>query len=86
MNIQLSNIKVDQPRDGVDATITLDEEGFSKVLLGQARLATLIESNEATLEGDGSVLQKLASTLVQFDPAFEIVPFSEKTVDADLYQ
>ncbi len=85
-NGNLSNIKVDQPRDGVDATITLDQEGFSKVLLGQARLATLIESNEATLEGDGSVLQKLASTLVQFDPSFEIVPFSEKTVDADLYQ
>jgi len=55
-------------------------------LLGQARLLDLIESKQATQKGDATVLSKLVSTLVKFDPGFEIVPFSEKTVDANLYQ
>ena len=84
-NGNLSNIDVEKPRSGADATITLSDDGFTKILLGQARLADLIESKEATLKGDDSVLNKLVSTLVRFDEKFEIVPFSDKTVDSHLY-
>lgn len=84
-NGNLSNIKVDKPVKSADATITLDDAGFTKILLGQSKLAELIESKQATLEGDNTVLSKLVSTLVKFDEAFEIVPFSDKTVDSNLY-
>ena len=85
-NGNLSNIDVEKPRSGADATITLDDEGFTKILLGQARLVDLIQSKEATLKGDDTVLSKLVSTLVKFDDKFEIVPFSNKTVDSNLYK
>ena len=85
-NGNLSNIDVEKPRSGADATITLDDEGFTKILLGQARLVDLIKSKEATLKGDDTVLSKLVSTLVKFDDKFEIVPFSNKTVDSNLYK
>lgn len=84
-NGNLSNIEVSKVNESADATITLDSGGFTKILLGQARLTALIESKQATLEGDNTVLEKLISTLVKFDAGFEIVPFSEKTVDAELY-
>jgi len=83
-NGNLSNIKVDKQRKA-DATITLDEDGFNKILLGKARLVNLIESQQATLVGDDKALSKLISSLVKFDPGFEIVPFSDQAVDADLY-
>jgi len=85
-NGNLSNIAVDKPIKGADSTITLSDDGFTQILLGQARLLDLIESKQATQKGDATVLSKLVSTLVKFDPGFEIVPFSEKTVDANLYQ
>jgi alkyl sulfatase BDS1-like metallo-beta-lactamase superfamily hydrolase len=85
-NGNLSNINVDKPRSGADATITLSDDGFTKILLGQARLVDLIESKEATLKGDDTVLNKLVSTLVKFDEKFEIVPFSNTTVDSNLYK
>ena len=85
-NGNLSNIAVDKPVKAADATITLDDDGFTKILLGQARLSDLIESKQATQKGDDTVLSKLVSTLVKFDAGFEIVPFSEKSVDANLYQ
>ncbi|GIU38056.1 MBL fold metallo-hydrolase [Shewanella schlegeliana] len=85
-NGNLSNIKVEQAKKDADATITLDDDGFTKILLGQARLSDLIASKDATLEGDDTVLSKLVSTLVKFDEKFEIVPFSDKTVDSNLYQ
>jgi len=84
-NGNLSNIEVDKANESADATITLDRAGFNQILLGQARLTALIESNQATIEGDNTVLEKLVSTLVKFDPGFEIVPFSEQTVDANFY-
>lgn len=85
-NGNLNNIDVEKSRSGADATITLSDDGFTKILLGQARLADLIKSKEATLEGDDTVLGKLVSTLVKFDDKFEIVPFSNKTVDSNLYK
>jgi alkyl sulfatase BDS1-like metallo-beta-lactamase superfamily hydrolase len=83
-NGNLSNIKVEKQHKA-DATISLDLNGFSKILLGKAKLVDLIASGEATSVGDDQALAKLRSSLVQFDPGFEIVPFSDQSVDADLY-
>jgi len=85
-NGNLSNIKVDKANSSADTTITLNQEGFTKILLGQARLVELIESKQASQKGDSTVLSKLVSTLVKFDPGFEIVPFSDHSVDANLYK
>jgi alkyl sulfatase BDS1-like metallo-beta-lactamase superfamily hydrolase len=83
-NGNLSNIQVDKRRKA-DATITLDEDGFNQILLGKARLVNLIEAEQATLVGDDKALTKLIGSLVKFDPGFEIVPFSDESVDGDLY-
>ena len=80
----LSNIQVDKQRKA-DATITLDEDGFNQILLGKERLVNLIDAEKATLEGDDEALSKLISSLVKFDPDFEIVTFSDKSVDAEWY-
>lgn len=84
-NGNLSNLNVAEPLQSAQATITLSDDGFTQILLSQARLPDLIEAGEAKLTGDGSVLQKLAASLVEFNSEFEIVPFSDKTVDTDLY-
>jgi len=83
-NGNLSNIKIDKQRKA-DATITLDEDGFNQILLGKARLVNLIEAKKATLAGDDEALTKLIGSLVKFNPGFEIVPFSDESVDGDLY-
>ena len=83
-NGNLSNIQVDKQRKA-DATITLDEDGFNQILLGKERLVNLIDAEKATLEGDDEALSKLIGSLVKFDPDFEIVPFSDKSVDAEWY-
>lgn len=85
-NGNLSNIQVEKAHPSADATITLDQASFTNILLGQTDLVKLIESKEATLEGDNTVLQKLASTLVKLDAGFEVVPFSDKSIDADFYK
>ena len=83
-NGNLSNIQIDKQRKA-DATITLDEDGFNQILLGKARLVNLIEAKKATLAGDDEALTKLIGSLVKFNPGFEIVPFSDESVDGDLY-
>jgi len=85
-NGNLSNMKIEKPKKAADATIILDAAGFTEILLGQTRLSTLIESKQASLKGDDTVLSKLVGTLVKFDSKFEIVPFSDKTVDAHFYE
>jgi len=43
-NGNLSNIEVDKPIKSADATITLDDEGFTKILLGLATILTVFSS------------------------------------------
>lgn len=60
--------------DDADATITIDRADLLPVMMQQKTLGDQIMSGKAILSGDGSVLQKLGSTLAQFDPLFEIMP------------
>lgn len=83
-NGNLSNVLVNKEHKA-DATIKLNSSVITQILLGQVKLSDLITAKKATLKGDNSVLSKLAGSLVKFNAGFEIVPFSKKTVDADLY-
>ena len=57
-----------------DLTITIDREDLLQVMMGTKSLAAQIDDGTAKIEGDRSVLQELASTLVNFELGFEILP------------
>jgi alkyl sulfatase BDS1-like metallo-beta-lactamase superfamily hydrolase len=57
-----------------DATLTIDRADLLPVIMQQATLGSQIRAGKARLEGNGLVLTKFASTLVDFDPLFEIMP------------
>ena len=44
------------------------------VMMGVKTLAAQVEEGTAKLDGDVSVLEQLASTMVQFELGFEIIP------------
>ncbi len=60
--------------DAANATIRLDRSILDQVIMGQTTLAAQLTSGAGEVEGDISVLQQLASVLVEFDPVFEIMP------------
>ncbi|NNF16627.1 MAG: MBL fold metallo-hydrolase [Gammaproteobacteria bacterium] len=60
--------------DDADATITINRSDLLPVMMQQKTLADQIQSGKATLSGDGQVLALLGSTLVAFDPLFEMMP------------
>ncbi|WP_208380165.1 alkyl/aryl-sulfatase [Psychromonas algarum] len=72
-NGNLNNIKVDNPLKA-DATLIINRNDVTKIILQQSTLTDLLASKEATLEGDKTVLNKLLGSLVEFDETFEIVP------------
>ncbi|WP_372770824.1 alkyl/aryl-sulfatase [Pseudoalteromonas sp.] len=84
-NGNLSNIQLEKPK-AADAELALDDAAFKQILFGQAKLKDLVAQNKVEFKGDQSVIEKLASSLVEFDPAFEVVPFSAKQVDAKFYK
>lgn len=74
-NGNLSNVKVDTLKTA-SATLTIKQDDVTKILLGQTNLKSLLETKQAKLTGDQSAFGKIASTLVQFDEQFEIVPLA----------
>jgi len=69
----LTNIEGYQTEDA-DLTLTIDRSDLETVLMGKKTLMAQIEDGTAKISGDKSVLGKLASTLVQFEMGFEIMP------------
>jgi len=57
-----------------DATLTIDRADLLPVMMQQTTLGAQILAGKATLTGNPGVLAQLASTLVAFDPLFEIMP------------
>ncbi len=57
-----------------DATITINRADLVPVMMQQVTLGEQIQNGTAKLAGDGRVLQQLGSTLVAFDPLFEMMP------------
>jgi alkyl sulfatase BDS1-like metallo-beta-lactamase superfamily hydrolase len=57
-----------------DLTITVDREDLVSVMAGAATFDDLIAKGKARFEGDRGPFDELQKMLVQFDPAFEIMP------------
>ena len=72
-NATLTNIQgflADKP----DLTLTINRSELEQTMMGLKTLEAQIADGTAKVSGDVSVLKKLASTMVDFDPRFEIMP------------
>ncbi|GGQ34596.1 MBL fold metallo-hydrolase [Shewanella litoralis] len=69
----LNNIVIEKAKTA-DATLTVDKADIVNVLLGKTSLKQLLEQGKASMTGDPQAFGKIASTLVQFDESFAIVP------------
>jgi alkyl sulfatase BDS1-like metallo-beta-lactamase superfamily hydrolase len=57
-----------------DLTLTIDRSDLELTMMGAKPLEEQIAEGSAKIEGDAGVLKQLASTMVDFDPRFEIMP------------
>ncbi|NJK31617.1 MAG: MBL fold metallo-hydrolase [Deltaproteobacteria bacterium] len=57
-----------------DLTLTINRSDLEQTMMGIKPLDEQIRDGTATIEGDVSVIGTLASTMVDFDPRFEIMP------------
>jgi hypothetical protein len=72
-NATLTNIQgflADKP----DLTLTLNRTDLEQTMMGVKTLEAQIKDGTAKTQGDISILAKLAATMVEFDPRFEIMP------------
>ena len=72
-NATLTNIQgflSDKP----DLTLTINRSDLEQTMMGAKTLEAQIADGTAKVEGDVGVLKQLASTMVDFDPRFEIMP------------
>jgi len=70
--------------DDPDLTLTIDRSDLELTMMGAKELAAQIADGTAKIKGDASVLEKLASTMVEFDPRFPIMPGTEmRQVDVE---
>jgi alkyl sulfatase BDS1-like metallo-beta-lactamase superfamily hydrolase len=69
----LTNIEGYQAEDA-DLTVTIDRADLELTMMGKKTLMAQIDDGTAKIRGDKGVLKQLASTLVQFELGFEIMP------------
>jgi alkyl sulfatase BDS1-like metallo-beta-lactamase superfamily hydrolase len=80
-NATLTSIKGYQdPR--ADLTLTVDRHDLLQVMAGTVALEKLIIDGKARLQGNAAVLTQLASTMVQFEIGFEIMPGTRGAIPA----
>ena len=72
-NATLTNIK-DFLADKPDLTLTINRSDLEQTMMGAKTLEAQIKDGTAKVQGDVSVLAKLAATMVDFDPRFQIMP------------
>jgi alkyl sulfatase BDS1-like metallo-beta-lactamase superfamily hydrolase len=72
-NATLTNIKGFQA-DNPDLTLTINRSDLEQTMMGAKSLEAQIADGTAKVKGDAGILKQLASTMVEFDPRFEIVP------------
>ncbi len=83
-NSTLTNIE-GYRTDDADLTLTIDRADLEQTMMGVKPLTAQIEDGTATADGDLGVLQQLASTLVEFELGFEILPGTKgPAADAEL--
>ena len=88
-NATLTNIQGYQA-EKPDLTLTINRSDLEQTMMGVKTLEMQIAEGNATFEGDISILGKLAATMVDFDPRFEIMPGTKAVkpalAHADAYQ
>ena len=57
-----------------DLTLTINRADLLQVMMGVKTLAAQIDDGTAKIKGDRGILKKLASTLVDFELGFEVLP------------
>ena len=72
-NATLTNIKGFLARNP-NLTLTINRSDLEQTMMGAKTLEAQIADGTATVEGDAVILKQLASTMVDFDPRFEIMP------------
>jgi alkyl sulfatase BDS1-like metallo-beta-lactamase superfamily hydrolase len=60
--------------DDPDLTLTINRSDLEAVMMGVKSLRAQIDDGTAKAEGNTEIIGQLASTLVTFDPRFEIMP------------
>jgi alkyl sulfatase BDS1-like metallo-beta-lactamase superfamily hydrolase len=88
-NATLTNIMGYQA-EKADLTLTINRSDLEQVMGGRKTLEAQIADGTAKVQGDLTVLQKLASMMVNFDPRFQIMPGTKQggssATAADPYQ
>jgi alkyl sulfatase BDS1-like metallo-beta-lactamase superfamily hydrolase len=69
--------------DDPDLEITINRGDLEQVMAGAKSLAAQIEDGTASVRGDVSILKRLAATLVEFNPRFEVMPGTAGPAAAD---
>lgn len=72
-NATLTNIKGFQAAHA-DLTLTINRSDLENTMAGVKTLEAQIVDGSAKVQGDVGILKQLASTMVDFDPRFEIMP------------
>ena len=72
-NATLTNIAGFQA-EKPDLTLTINRSDLEQTMMGAKTLQAQIADGTAKVEGDVGILQKLAATMIDFDPRFEIMP------------
>jgi alkyl sulfatase BDS1-like metallo-beta-lactamase superfamily hydrolase len=67
-----------------DLTITINRSDLEDVMIGTSKLVDKVKDGKAKMEGNPEVLKQLASTLVKFDPWFEILPGTKKEAEEEV--
>jgi alkyl sulfatase BDS1-like metallo-beta-lactamase superfamily hydrolase len=81
-NATLTNVEGYQD-EAADLSISIDRAELEKVITGQKSFIAQIEDGTAQTEGDLGVLKQLASTMVQFELFFEILPGTKAPAEED---
>ncbi len=81
-NATLTNIKGFLAKNP-DLTITINRSDLEQVMTGRKTLDAQIADGTAKIDADMSVLQKLAATIVEFDPRFEITPGTKPVAERE---
>jgi alkyl sulfatase BDS1-like metallo-beta-lactamase superfamily hydrolase len=79
-NATLTNIKGFQAA-APDLTLTINRADLEQTMMGAKTLDAQLADGTAKFEGDISVLGKLAATMIDFDPRFEIMPGTKQAAE-----
>jgi alkyl sulfatase BDS1-like metallo-beta-lactamase superfamily hydrolase len=81
-NATLTNIKGYQAEDP-DLTLSINRSDLEQTMMGAKPLAAQIADGTAKVRGDASILEKLGSTMVDFEIGFEILPGTKSAAEVE---